>query len=89
MNKHINLLRIDRVKERIGHCANSTVYLHVNDNLITKPVKIGPRASAWPEHEIDKIVAARISGKTDDEVRKLVKELTANREFALTDILAA
>ena len=89
MTLELKMLRLPKVKEKTGRDANSTIYQDVENELITKPVNIGPRASGWPEHEIDVIVAARISGKSDDEVRQLVKELMGKRKSLLTDILAA
>jgi prophage regulatory protein len=89
MQNLLNLLRKNRVKERMGYGADSTLYDHAKKELITKPVKIGPRASAWPEYEIDAIVAARIAGKSDDEIREFVRELMRKREFILADVLAA
>jgi hypothetical protein len=33
----------------------------------------------WPEHEVDAVIEARIAGKTDDEIRELVRELEQRR----------
>ena len=84
----LNLIRLPKVKSKTGYCG-STVYANVTDQTLTPPIKIGPRASAWPEYEIDAIIAARIAGKSDDDIRELVNELTAKREFLLADVLAA
>jgi prophage regulatory protein len=54
-------------------------YQDIQDGLFTRPVKIGKRASAWPKHETAALNQARIAGKTDDEIRKLVAELEAAR----------
>jgi len=54
-------------------------YDDIQKGLFTPPVKIGSRASAWPEHEIASINAARIAGKSDDQIRQLVIELVADR----------
>jgi len=43
--------------------------LFVLHRLIPPPVSIGPRASGLPEHEIDVINAARIAGKSEEEIR--------------------
>jgi len=47
--------------------------------LFPRPVKIGARASGWPEHEVQAVIGARIAGKSDDEIRRLVRELVAAR----------
>ena len=46
---------------------------------MTRPVKIGGDRSAWPQNEIDAINKARISGKSDAEIKQLVIELEAAR----------
>jgi prophage regulatory protein len=43
-------------------------------------VRLSKRSSAWPEHEVAALNAARISGKTDAEIRQLVARLVAQRE---------
>lgn len=58
---------------------------HYNDiaaGLFTHPVQIGVRAVAWPEHEVEALNAARIAGRTDDEIRALVRDLEAQRKRA-------
>jgi prophage regulatory protein len=42
-------------------------------------VKLGERTAGWPEHETEAINAARLTGKTPDEIRALVKGLEARR----------
>jgi len=54
-------------------------YSDIKNGLFTRPVKIGPRASAWPSHEVAAINQARIAGKSDEEIKKLVAELEAAR----------
>jgi prophage regulatory protein len=54
-------------------------YYDVKNGLFTRPVKIGKRASAWPAHEVAAINQARIAGKSDEEIKKLVAELEAAR----------
>lgn len=67
-------------------CAKSTHYADIANGLWTKPVKLGKHASAWPEHENDTQIAARIAGKSDDEIRALVKELQAARTADKTEV---
>lgn len=65
--KPIGLLPLDHLP---AHCAR----------LWTKPVSLGPRAVGWPAHEIDALNAARISGKTDAQIRELVESLHTKRK---------
>lgn len=47
--------------------------------LFPRRIKLG-KSAVWPEHEIDLLVAARIAGKPDDEIRALVQSLHAKRQ---------
>lgn len=73
-----SLLRLPMVMERTG-LSRASVYLHVSKGALTRPVKIGERAAAWPEHEIDAINAARIAGKSEVEIHMLVLRLHGQR----------
>ena len=71
-------LRLPAVCERTGK-PKSTVYREVGDGLLPPPVRIGERASAWPDDEIDAINLARLRGKSNDEIKLLVADLVAAR----------
>lgn len=73
------LHRLPSVLRRTGD-SKSTHYKKIEEGLFTKPVKIGPRASAWPDSEITALINARIAGKTDQEIRHLVKKLETVRK---------
>jgi prophage regulatory protein len=75
------ILRIKSVKAESGY-PRSTLYLHIAQGLWTKPVSLGERAVGWPSEEVAAINAARISGKTDEEIRVLVMKLEAARKGA-------
>lgn len=72
-------LRLPDVKRRRGHRSDASVYNEIRAGLFTTGVAIGQRSKAWPDYEVDAINAARIAGKTDDEIRELVKVLHAKR----------
>ena len=78
------LLRLNDVLSLRG-LRKSQHYEDIQNGLFTHPVKIGSRASAWPEHEVAAINAARIAGMTDDEIRELVMKLEAARKVAALD----
>jgi prophage regulatory protein len=73
------ILRLPSVKCRFGHRADASVYNAIKDGLCTTGVAIGQRAKGWPDYEIDAINAARVAGKSDDQIRELVKVLHAKR----------
>lgn len=59
--------------------SRASFYNRIRDGRMPKPVKVGERLSAWPEHEIDRINAATIAGASADEIRRLVGELEQQR----------
>lgn len=68
------LLRIKDVAVLTGN-SRSTIYLRQLQGLWPKPVKLGPRMIAWPESEVRALNDARISGKSDEEIRGIVRGL--------------
>lgn len=59
---------------------NTTFYEQQKGGLITSGVKLGAHSVAWPKHEIQAIAAYRIAGRSDDEIRALVKQLIEHRK---------
>jgi prophage regulatory protein len=76
------ILRIPAVKNESG-LSRSTLYLRISQGLWTKPVSLGFRAVGWPSDEVEALNAARIAGKTDDEIRDLVAKLEGARKDAM------
>lgn len=75
------LLRIEAARNLTGD-TRSTFYAKVADDLMPRPIKIGPRAAAVPASEIAAINTARIAGKSDADIRALVQRLHAERQSA-------
>jgi len=70
---------------RLGLRSANTVRDHIRRGLLTHPIRISDGRTtpvAWPEPEINAIVAARIRGLGDNEVRTLVLKLEADRKAA-------
>lgn len=72
------LLRRKQVEAETGY-TRSTLYLRISQRLFVRQVSLGARAVGFPAGEVAAINAARIAGKTDDEIRKLVQRLHAAR----------
>jgi prophage regulatory protein len=70
--------RLPVVEVALGK-SRSTIYADVDAGLLTPSVQIGKRAVAWPRHEHQAVAAARIMGKSDEEIRELVRKLVADR----------
>ncbi len=86
-NMHQTILRLPAIKRQSG-LSRSTIYLRIKDGLWTKPLSLGGRSVGWPENEAVVLNAARIAGKSDDEIRDLVKELEAERQLSFQKLQA-
>jgi prophage regulatory protein len=75
------ILRLPKVKSESG-LSRSTIYLRIAQGLWTKPVSLGARAVGWPSSEVATLNAARISGKSNTEIRDLVVKLESARKTA-------
>lgn len=75
----MKILRMPAAKDKAGHRSDASIYNAIRDGLWTTGVAIGQRANGWPDYEVDAIITARIAGKSDDQIRELVKALHAKR----------
>jgi prophage regulatory protein len=75
---NISLLRLDTVVSRRGR-SRPQLYIDIKRGVMTPPVRLGEKLSAWPSHEIDALNRAEIGGATQDELRALVLQLVAQR----------
>jgi prophage regulatory protein len=73
------ILRLPVVLRERGR-SRSAHYLDIQQGLFTHPVQIGARAVGWPANELTTLNAARIAGKSDDEIRRLVITLESARQ---------
>lgn len=73
------ILRLPGVKSATG-LSRSTIYSYIQQGLWIKPVRLGVRSVGWPDYEVAALLSARISGRSDDEIRELVKLLEAKRK---------
>lgn len=72
------ILRLREVRARYPR-SRSSIYRDIATGTMTPPVSIGRRCAAWPAREVDAIIAARIAGATEDDIRALVAQLVADR----------
>jgi len=79
----IKFLRLPQVIERTAS-SRSVIYASVKVGLFPPPIKLAPQSSAWVEHELDELLRARFSGKTNSEIRALVKRLIEARSLEST-----
>ena len=74
----LKILRIKQIKAQTG-LPNSPVYYHISEGLVPRPIKLGERMSGWLESEVNAIMAARIAGKSETEIKTLVQSLENDR----------
>lgn len=75
------ILRLPAVLRERGR-SRSAHYLDIQQGLFTHPVSIGARAVGWPSDEVAALNAARIAGKSEEQIRALVVALEAARKSA-------
>jgi prophage regulatory protein len=75
------ILRLPAIKTSTG-LSRSTIYLRIAQGIFPRPVSLGARAVGWPASEVAALNAARISGKSNSEIRDLVVKLEAARKTA-------
>ena len=80
----MSIIRLPSVKQETGHRSDASIYNAIREGLFTSGVAIGQRAKGWPDYEVQAINAARIAGKSDTEIRELVKTLHAKRNALVT-----
>lgn len=75
----IRCIRLPELTALLG-IGKSSVYLLVANGLLPPPIHISTRCSTWPLGEIRAVVGARAAGKSDDEVRLVVRNIMASRQ---------
>lgn len=69
--EYIKIREVMKLRAR----SKSSTYADIKAGLLTNSVRIGGRSVAFPRHEIASLNAARLSGKSDDEIRQIVDAL--------------
>lgn len=75
----MKILRLPSVKAEMGHRSDASIYNAIRSGLFPLGVQIGQRSKGWPDYEVRAINIARVAGKSDDEIRALVKYLYSKR----------
>lgn len=73
------ILRLEAVKAVTGVCSHTSIYNAIKAGLFPDSIPLGLRAVGWPADEVQAVVAARVAGAADDELRALVQQLHAAR----------
>jgi prophage regulatory protein len=75
----MNIWRLETCKAATGYRSTASIYQLIKKGLWPKPVNINVRSVGWPSDEVIAINAARIAGRTDDQIRELVVRLHDKR----------
>jgi prophage regulatory protein len=75
------ILRRKQIEASFGY-SRSTIYARIADGLWPRPVQMGARAVGWLASEAERLIAARIAGKSDDDIRALVCRMHHERTAA-------
>lgn len=75
----MDILRLPDVLKKTGYRSPTSIYDAVRSGTFTRPVKLGVRAVGWPNHEVDKLLAARVAGCSEEDIRTIVQALHDSR----------
>ena len=62
------------------HRSRSSHFRDIKNGLCTTPINVGPNAVAWLTTELETLRAAVIAGKSEDEIKQIVRELQDRRQ---------
>ena len=82
----IKILRLPAALERLG-MGETSYRTAMADGLMPKLIPLGTRAVGIPEHELNQVIRARIAALPDDEIRKLVERIHADRARAAAELI--
>lgn len=75
----MSILRLSEVKTVTGSRSHATIYNAVKAGLFPQAVPLGVRTVGWPSDEVETVLAARVAGAGDSELRDLVQQLHTAR----------
>jgi len=79
---HKRLLRVRAVCDKRGWKSKTTPYNQIREGLFPPPIRDGA-INVWPEHEVDAVIDYVIAGRSEDDMRALVRDLVAQRSQAV------
>jgi prophage regulatory protein len=85
-NTHLKVIRKPEAICLAG-LSRTSLYEQSRKGLFPKPISLGERAVGYLEHEVQTVIAARSVGKTDQELREIVKSLMKQREQSIHALL--
>jgi prophage regulatory protein len=84
--KNFNFIRKPTVLSKSGF-SSTTLHERIHAKLMPAPIFMGGNVSAYLEHEVDAVLAARTIGFTDVQIQQLVANLTERRHSTANELL--
>ncbi|MDO6839485.1 AlpA family phage regulatory protein [Paraglaciecola chathamensis] len=86
---HNTNLRVIRKPEvcNLAGMSNTSLFEQTRAGIFPPPISLGARAVGFFMHEVQAILAARSVGKSDDDIKLIVKALIKQREQSANDLL--
>lgn len=85
-HQSLRVIRKPEIKALTG-LSTTTQFEQIKAGLLPKYINLGSRSVGLFEHEALAIVSARSIGKSDDEIREIVKALIKQRETSANQFL--
>lgn len=68
------ILRMKDIKSKFG-LSKSCLYSLIGNGYFPRGFRIGARAVGWLEPHVERVLNARAEGKTDEQIKSLVREI--------------
>jgi prophage regulatory protein len=85
-NTNLKILKKPEIKA-ITTDGNTAQFEKIREGLLPPYFNLGKRSVGMFEHECTTIVAARAAGRSEDEIRQIVKALIKQRETSANDLI--
>lgn len=82
----LKMLRKPEALKKTGLGATS-FYYQIKKGVMPPPIKLGEKAAAYLEHELDAVIACRAGGGTESDLREVVEYLVNHREYLFDQVL--
>tara|TARA_R110001583_G_scaffold192360_1_gene358761 strand:- start:414 stop:692 length:279 start_codon:yes stop_codon:yes gene_type:complete len=82
----LKIVRKPEIKLITG-LSTTSQFEHIREGLLPRYINLGSRSVGLFEHECQTILAARAAGKSDDDLKLIVKALIKQREQSANNLL--
>jgi len=83
MTPNIQVIRNSDVRQILA-LGRTSIDSGIAEGLIPPRIQLGQRAVGFLKHELEVIIVARATGRSDAEIKELVTQLVLSREVTLS-----